>query len=84
MLPLRRGSPIMILAVLAGAVAAVGLVVVIGPLLSGAAMMPAALLLSLLAGAAIACYVEYASLRPLERYRRNHAPLAGPRRGARL
>ncbi len=84
MLPVNKNSGLIwIVAVLACTV----LVMVLyhGVLQVNAAAMSAALVLaSLLGGAVLACLFEFSRLKPADRYRQEHEPLAGPRPGARL
>lgn len=87
MQPRSRQSRVPHILAVVGAAAVVMLGVALGHVLAGPAMLPPALLVSLLGGAAVAYAVElggYANLRPVDRYRREREPLAGPRPGARL
>lgn len=85
MTPAPRGGVCVLLLVVVAAAATVALLYGLGPSLGRSPIAPIALvLMSLLTGAAIAICVESFSLRPVERYRRQHRRLAGPRPGARL
>jgi len=79
----RRSVRCLMLAV--GAVATAALIFLIGPRTAAVTLAPVTLmLLSLMAGAAVAFCIERAHGRPVDRYRRRHELLAGPRSGARL
>lgn len=84
MTPALRGSACILLLAVGAAALSAALLYSAGPLLAAPTFAPIMLMLmGLLAGAGVAYCVE-AGPRPVDRYRRRHRRLAGPRPGARL